>query len=117
MRGFAFTVARLRYQGFRFSSFPRQRESSKLLKRLDTRFHGDDDTQFMNESPGYNALSSHTRMAQDKPNHASFMKTDRMQLKKQIIIKSTILVLPLSAPMTLALFNALLSSVTYGFRL
>ncbi|CDH44497.1 hypothetical protein BN874_170020 [Candidatus Contendobacter odensis Run_B_J11] len=38
-------------QDFRFSSFPRQRESSKLLKRLDTRFHGYDDTQFMSESP------------------------------------------------------------------
>ena len=36
---------------FRFSSFPRQRESSSPLKRLDTRFHGDDDTQFMSESP------------------------------------------------------------------
>ena len=42
-----------RFQDFRFSSFPRQRESSKLLKRLDTRFHGYDDTQFMSESPGF----------------------------------------------------------------
>ncbi|CDH43139.1 hypothetical protein BN874_1060001 [Candidatus Contendobacter odensis Run_B_J11] len=33
-----------RLQNFRFSSFPRQRESSKLLERLDTRFHGYDDT-------------------------------------------------------------------------
>ena len=40
-------------QGFRFSSFPRQRESNKLLKRLDTRFHGYDDTQFMSESPDF----------------------------------------------------------------
>ena len=113
----SFTVARLRYQDFRFSSFPRQRESSNLLKRLDTRFHGYDDTKFMSERPDYNALPSHIRTAPDKPNHAGFMKTDRMQLKKQIIIKSTILFLPLSAPITLALFNALLSSVTYGFRL
>ena len=39
-------------QNFRFSSFPRQRESSKLLERLDTRFHGYDDTLFISESPG-----------------------------------------------------------------
>ena len=42
-----------RFQDFRFSSFPRQRESSKLLKRLDTHFHGYDDTQFMSESSGF----------------------------------------------------------------
>ena len=35
---------------FRFPSFLRQRESSHLLKRLDTRFHGYDDTQLISES-------------------------------------------------------------------
>ena len=36
---------------FRFPSFPRKRESSNPLKRLDTRFHGYDDMPLMSESP------------------------------------------------------------------
>ncbi|CDH45150.1 hypothetical protein BN874_210030 [Candidatus Contendobacter odensis Run_B_J11] len=38
-------------QGFRFPSFPRQRESSKPLKKLDTRFRGYDDFKGLGESP------------------------------------------------------------------
>ena len=37
-------------QDFRFPSFPRKRESSKPLKKLDTRFHGYDDQSFQRKS-------------------------------------------------------------------
>ena len=33
-------------QDFRFLSFPRKQESSKPLKKLDTRFHGYDNQSF-----------------------------------------------------------------------
>jgi hypothetical protein len=33
-------------QALHFPSFPRKRESSKPLKKLDTRFHGYDDQSF-----------------------------------------------------------------------
>ena len=33
---------------------PRQRESNNLLKRLDTRFHGYDDTRFISEGSDNN---------------------------------------------------------------
>ena len=39
---------------FRFPSFPRQRESNNLLKRLDTRFHGYDDIRFISEGSDNN---------------------------------------------------------------
>ena len=38
-------------QDFRFSSFPRMRESSRLLKRMDTRFRGYDGKNQVSESP------------------------------------------------------------------
>jgi hypothetical protein len=38
------------FQGFRFPSLPRKRESSKPLKKLDTRFHGYDDHSFQRKS-------------------------------------------------------------------
>ena len=44
-------------QDFRFSSFPRQRESNNPLQRLDIRFHGYDDKRLMSESPVYNSLA------------------------------------------------------------
>ncbi|CDH44228.1 hypothetical protein BN874_1580016 [Candidatus Contendobacter odensis Run_B_J11] len=42
----------MRYiQDFRFPSFPRQRESSKPLKKLDTRFRGYDEFKGLGERP------------------------------------------------------------------
>jgi len=38
--------ARIYIQDFRFPSFPRKRESSKPLKKLDTCFHGYDESKF-----------------------------------------------------------------------
>jgi hypothetical protein len=37
-------------QDFRFPSFPRKRESSMPLKKLDSRFHGYDDQSFQRMS-------------------------------------------------------------------
>ncbi|CDH46160.1 MAG: hypothetical protein IPL59_25615 [Candidatus Competibacteraceae bacterium] len=48
------TLINQTFQDFRFPSFPRQRESSKPLKKLDTRFRGYDEFKGLGESPAFN---------------------------------------------------------------
>jgi hypothetical protein len=45
-----------RKQDLRFPSFPRQRESSHPLKKLDTRFRGYDEFKGFGENPGKNDI-------------------------------------------------------------